>query len=123
MARAYSMELRIRVMQTLEKGMRISNISKSFNVSRETIYKWKSLKAKQGSLEAPSGYQKGHSHKIKELEVFRKFFETNIDKTSSELARIWGNLSASTILRQIRKLGYSYKKNSSSSQKGYWIKE
>ena len=121
MARAYAIELRLRVIKSVEKGMRISSISKLFNVSRDTIYKWKALQDKNGNLEAASGYQKGHSHKIKNLEAFKEFFERNIDKTSKELAIKWGNIAPATVLKKIRELGYSYKKNLSSSKKGYWL--
>ncbi|WP_341791808.1 IS630 transposase-related protein [Rickettsia endosymbiont of Gonocerus acuteangulatus] len=70
MARAYAIELRLRVIKAVEAGIRISKVSKLFNVSRDTIYKWKKLKDKQGTLEAATGYQKGHSHKIKDSESF-----------------------------------------------------
>lgn len=110
MARAYSIELRLRVIKAVEVGIRISKVSKLFNVSRDTIYKWKKLKDKQGTLEAATGYQKGHSHKIKDSESFKEFFKANMNKTSKELAKQWDNISSVTILRQIRKLGYSYKK-------------
>lgn len=79
----------------------------------------KNLKYKQGTLEAATGYQKGHSHKIKDSEFFKEFFKTNMNKTSKDLAKQWGNISSVTILRQIRKLGYSYKKNILSSEKRY----
>lgn len=42
-----------------------------------------------------------------------------MNKISKELAKQWGNISSVTILRQIRKLGYSYKKNSLLSEKRY----
>ncbi len=42
-----------------------------------------------------------------------------MNKTSKELAKQWGNIASVTILRQIRKLGYSYKQNSFSSEKRY----
>ena len=123
MARAYAIELRLRVIKSVEAGMQISKVSKLFNVSRDTIYKWKKLKDRQGTLTATTGYQKGHSHKIKDSESFKEFFKSNMNKTSKELAKQWGDISSVTILRQIRKLGYSYKKNSFSSEKRYKIKK
>ncbi|WP_339042166.1 IS630 family transposase [Candidatus Lariskella endosymbiont of Hedychridium roseum] len=110
MARAYPIELRVRVIEALENGARITKVSKLFRVSRDTIYKWKILQDKHGSLKATSGYQKGHSHKIKNLEDFKEFFELNIAMTSKELAKKWCNISPTTILQAIKKLGYSYKK-------------
>ncbi|WP_410176356.1 IS630 transposase-related protein, partial [Rickettsia hoogstraalii] len=55
MARAYAIELRLRIIKAVEVGIRISKVSKLFNVSRDTIYKWKKLKDKQGTLEAATG--------------------------------------------------------------------
>uniref|UniRef100_UPI00313BB352 IS630 transposase-related protein n=1 Tax=Rickettsia endosymbiont of Urophora cardui TaxID=3066265 RepID=UPI00313BB352 len=83
MARAYAIELRLRVIKAVEVGIRISKVSKLFNVSRDTIYKWKKLKDKQGTLEAATGYQKGHSHEIKDSEFFKEFFKANMNKTSA----------------------------------------
>ncbi|WP_341791520.1 helix-turn-helix domain-containing protein [Rickettsia endosymbiont of Gonocerus acuteangulatus] len=37
MARAYAIELRLRVIKAVEKGIRISKVSQLFNVSRDTI--------------------------------------------------------------------------------------
>jgi transposase len=64
-----------------------------------------------GTVEAKTCYQKGHSHKIKDINVFKSFIDHNKDKSLKELARISGKYSTATIWRGIQKLGYSYKKN------------
>ena len=73
MAAAYPYELRKRVLNAYEKGLRITTIKEIFNVSRNTIYKWLKIKDKTGDIKAKEGYQKGHSHKVKNMEEFRNF--------------------------------------------------
>ena len=67
MPKPYSIDLREKLFAQLDSGMSISKASKIFRVNRQTIYNWVSIKEETGKLEAKSGYQKGHSHKIKDL--------------------------------------------------------
>lgn len=118
MASAYPYELRIRVLKAQEKGIRITKIKETFDISRNTIYKWLKIKKETGDIKAKEGYQKGHSHKVKNMEEFKNFIESNKDKTTQELSEIWVcKISKSTILRYINKMNYSYKKNVTSPQK------
>lgn len=114
----YSYDLRKRVIQYIESGKRIIEASQVFNISRKVIYDWKKLKERTGDVQLKTGYQKGHSHKITDMEVFKKFLESNRDKSSKELASLYPQqVSARTIINMIKKIGYSYKKNFFSSQK------
>lgn len=123
MARAYSYDLRIRVIKSLTEGKTIKEASSLFSISRKTIIEWKKLKKCTGDVKARSGYHTGHRRIIKDIDGFKKFIESNSDKTTMELSNIWiQKVSASTISRLLNKLGYSYKKNLSSSQKRYWFK-
>lgn len=124
MAKAYSYDLRILVIKSIEEGKTIKEVSNLFMISRKTIIEWKKLKKCTGDVRARSGYHTGHRRIIRDIEGFKKFIALNCDKTTIELANIWNQkVSASTISRLLNKLGYSYKKNSSSSQKRYWFKE
>lgn len=112
MPKPYSEDLRKRVISKIDSAARISLVSRTFNVSRETIYNWLELRDKTGSLQHRTGYQRGHSHKIKDINQFIKFIECNKDKTMQELALSWSEkISAWTICKWINKLGYTYKKN------------
>lgn len=98
--------------------MSITKASKIFRINRQTIYNWISIKEETGQLEAKSGYQKGHSHKIKDLEILEKFLLENPDKTLNQLSLLWSEkISGWTLGKWIRKLGYTYKKNLFSYQK------
>ncbi|EER21259.1 MULTISPECIES: IS630 family transposase [spotted fever group] len=107
----YSYDLRKGVIQYIESGKRIIEASQVFNISRKVIYDWKKLKKETGDVQLKTGYQKGHSHKITDMEGFKKFLESNKDKSSRELAILYpSKVSARTIINMIRKVGYSYKK-------------
>ena len=68
-----------------------------------------SLREEQGHLMAKSGYQRGHSQKIRDLDSFKKYVDQHADSTLPELA-IYFKLSASTVGRALRKIGYRRKK-------------
>ncbi|NSM56752.1 hypothetical protein HET73_04955 [Wolbachia endosymbiont of Atemnus politus] len=69
----YSEDLRERVLKAVdEKEMTMEEISKMFKMDRKTIYWWRKIREETGSIKPALGYQKGHSHKIKNLEVVRK---------------------------------------------------
>lgn len=124
MAQAYSYDLRIRVINFLGEGKTIKEAAKLYSISRKTIIEWKKLKKQTGDVRAKTNYHMGHRRIIRDIEGFKEFIELNYDKTTKELAREWKQkISSSTIARVLHELGYSYKKNFSSSQKGYWFKE
>lgn len=118
MAAAYSYDLRERVIRFINSGATIVKASQVFNISRKVIHDWRKLQKETGDIKAKLGYQKGHSHSVTDLEAFKKFLEENSDKTGRELANLWpGKISSSTVVRLIKKLGYSYKKNFLSPKK------
>lgn len=118
MPKPYSKDLREKLFAQLDSGMSITKASKIFRINRQTIYNWISIKEETGKLEAKSGYQRGHSHKIRDLEILEKFLLENPDKTLNQLSLLWSEkISGWTLGRWIRKLGYTYKKNLFSYQK------
>jgi len=56
-----------------------------FNISRDTIDRW--LKRRNSTVKAASGYQRGHSHRIKDWDAFRAFAKLHGDKTQSEMVQ------------------------------------
>jgi transposase len=119
----YPYELRKRAILAINNGERIGEVSKRFIISRNTLYKWISLQKETGSIRPRFGYQKGHGQIIKDRDKFEEFLKANNNKTSKELADLWGaKVSATTIRASIKKLGYTYKKNFLSPQEERWIK-
>jgi transposase len=118
MSSPYPYELRIRALKLIEEGMSISKIKELLSISRQTLYSWKKMREERGDIKAKGGYQKGHSHKIRNMDEFKEFIDNNKDKSLKELAiASSGKYSAATIWRGIKKLGYTYKKNLYTSHK------
>ena len=110
-----SIDLRKRIITAIDEGMNIDNASALFKVSQRVIYQWLDLRKEYNSLAPKSGYQKGHSHKIKDLDVFKKFVDENKYCTISEMKSKWLELTSqkisnTTIQRTLKKIGYTFKK-------------
>lgn len=111
----FSLDLKKRVIATVDEGMRIDKVVKIFQVSRRVIYKWLELRRKTGSLSTKTGYQKGHSHKITDWEQFKKFTDSNRHCSAPQMIIKWKKLtnvgmSESVMLRVLKKIGFTSKK-------------
>jgi len=110
MARAYSLDLRLRALDLIAGGMSISKVSRLLNISRPTLYKW-TLKLKNtGSTVPKTTVPPPAPSKITDWQKFQEFVEHHGDKTQQEMAQLWGNVSRHTISRGLKKLGYTRKK-------------
>jgi transposase len=105
----YSVDLRKGVLLAVESGMKKTNACEIFTICRQTLYNGLALEKEQGHLTAKNGYQNGHSHGIKNLEVFKKYVDEHPDQTQEEMARHF-SVGSSTIGRTLQKMGYSRKK-------------
>lgn len=106
----YSYDLRVRVVAAVETGMGVKEVSQTFGLHRDTIRTWLARKEATGDVQAKTGYQRGHSHKITAPEQFQAFLQQQGDVPLEELAEAWGGVKRMTIWRQLRKLGYPHKK-------------
>ena len=123
MAVAYSYDLRVKVIKFLESKGTIKEASRLFNINRLTVMAWKKLQKATGDVKANTGYQTGHRLIIKDTARFVRLVEENKDKSSCELAKLWDEpVSSNSVLRLLKKLGYSYKKTFAHLKKGRWSK-
>jgi transposase len=107
----YSNDLREKVMAAIERGEKKSHVSRMFNISRDTIDRWLNRRKATGSVKAVQGYQRGHSHRIKDWEEFHAFAQQYGDKTQAEMAQLWlGEMSERTISRALARIGWTRKK-------------
>jgi transposase len=119
MAAPYSNDLREKVMAALDRGEKKSHISQMFNISRDTIDRWLKRREATGSVQAVQGYQRGHSHRIKDWEEFRAFAQHYGDKTQTEMAQLWqGDISERTMSRALARLGWTRKKRLMATENG-----
>lgn len=111
-----SVDLRKRVMAEVDAGKHINEVAKTFKVGSRTIYGWLALRKQTGSLSPKIGYQNGHSHKITDWDLFRKFAEKHRLCSGPKMAEEWKKLtgvdvSDNVIYRALEKINYTSKKN------------
>jgi transposase len=96
---AYSYDLRRKVIEAIElDGMKKSEASEIFHISRNTINLWLKRKADTGDYLAKDYKPPGHSHKIRDWEKFRAFSVEYSDRTQAQMAQLWcGEISDRTI--------------------------
>lgn len=113
--RAYSADLRIRVLKAYESGLTAREVSAQYGVSERVIYRWKKLKQSEGIV-APKrqgGYRKpllfSYDEKLKAI------IKSRPDITLEELQLLLlvdgCKAGISTLWRTLDRLGLSYKKN------------
>ncbi len=112
MARAYSYDLRRKVIEAIElNGMKRCEASEFFNISRNTINTWFQRRKETGDFKAKVRENRVNSQKITDWDKFRAFVETHGDKTQVEMAELWdGEISDRTISRALKKIGFTRKK-------------
>jgi transposase len=119
MARPYSNDFRQKVMQAIElDGLKKSEASQLFNISRNTINLWCQRQAQTGEVKPKARPVTQQRLKIKDLEKFGEFIQQHGDKTQSELAQLWDSeVSQPTISRAIAKIKHSRKKKPTAMSK------
>jgi transposase len=119
MAKAYSYDLRQKVIQAIElDGLKKSEASELFNISRNTINLWFQLKEETGDLKEKPRQGGIKTGKITDWDNFRLFVSQNGDKTQAEMAQLWeGEISARTISRALQKIGFTRKKKLMATRK------
>ena len=88
MAKAYSYDLRLKVIKYLEKKGTIKAASELFNINRNTVIAWKKLKKATGDVKEKTGYQVGHRLIIRDNARFEALVAANVGKNSMELAKL-----------------------------------
>ncbi|WP_353306484.1 IS630 transposase-related protein [Spiroplasma ixodetis] len=111
MSKPYSEDLRRKVIEAYEsKNMKIKEICKVFNITRKTLFLWRKRK-KTGHIKPILNYQKGHSHKIKDLDELKNYLAQNKDVTVQKVIEKFDDMTKETVYNCFKKLNYTYKKN------------
>jgi transposase len=117
-----SIDLRKRVIEAVDGGMRVTDVAKTFKVCRRVIYNWMNLRKTTGSFAAKTGYQNGHSHKITDWNQFKVFVESKKQCTIPQMIIAWKELtgediSQPTVSKSLKKINYTSKKKASTMLK------
>jgi transposase len=111
MPAAYSYDFRRKAIEAVKRGERKTDVSKMFNVSRNTLDLWLKREQESGDCQAVTNYQQGCGHKISDWESWRALVQQHGGKTQAQLAKLWGdNVSQQNISAAMQKLGISRKK-------------
>jgi transposase len=129
MPKPYSYDLRQKVIQAIKlDGLKKSEASLLFNISRNTIDLWLKRQAETGDFQALPNQPPGNGHKITDWAKFREFAQVHGDKTQVEMAKLWEEpISDSeallrsadrTISRALKKIGFTRKKRPMATRNG-----
>ncbi len=100
-------DLRVRVIEFLEKGNTKSKTAEVFNIAKQTLYSWISLQKEHKLLEVKQ-YTSIRS-KLNDNDV-KEFIDMHPDWYFYEIAKHF-NTSDESIRRAFKRIGYSVKKN------------
>jgi len=107
----YSDDLRQQALAAVKRGERKTDVSRMFNISRNTLDLWLKREEQNGDCQAITNYQQGCRHKITDWQRFSGFVQQHGDKTQAQLAKLWGdNVTQQNISDALRHLGLSRKK-------------
>lgn len=114
MPKPYSLDLRKKAIAQIDAGKKIREVAEMFSIAENTLRNWLSLREDTKSLSPKDGYQKGHSHKFKDLEYFKKFADEHSGESFESMAQAYGGVSDTTVGRMMKKIGILEKKD-------FWI--
>jgi len=112
MPKPYSDDFRQKVMQAIElDGLKKSEASQLFNISRNTINLWFQRKAETGDIKPKPRPVSRENRKIQDWDRFRAFVAAHGDRTQREMAEQWdGDISQPTLSRALKTINYTRKK-------------
>lgn len=97
-------------MSSLDAGEKACDVARVFMVSEKTLYLWRRQRKERGHCKPITNYQKGHSHKLLDLEQFCKFAFQHSALTTKEMAEAWGSIGVTVIKKGLKMIGFTRKK-------------
>ena len=98
--------------RSLRNGLKKSEASEYFNISRNTINLWLKRREETGDIRVKREKKTGPLSKITDWQKFEDFVQIYGNKTQVEMAELWPvEISERTISRGLKKIGFTRKKN------------
>lgn len=121
MGKAYSVDLRLRVLAAIDAGLSKMQAHKSFQISRSTIDDWLKLRTQTGSVQVPERRRGGRG--LGDQEGFTAFAKRHQHSTLEQMRQAWQqetqqSLSTMSFSRALRKRDYTRKKRVTSTENG-----
>jgi transposase len=116
MGKAYSQDLRLRVLAAIDSGMSKMTVHMTFRISRSTIDDWLAFRSAQGHVRPNVSVQRGPQPAIPDLDVFKAFAHRHNGCTLAQMAQAWEHetgrkLSRNTFSLALKKSGWTRKKS------------
>jgi transposase len=112
--RAYSLDLRERVLAAIERGTELADVASTFQVSQPTIKRWIRRRAAGLPLAGGTGPGRPTAIAAEQLPALRAQLERQPDATLAEHLASWNahhsSISQSALVRAIRRTGWTRKK-------------
>jgi transposase len=114
MARAYSADLRTRIVQAIEDGLSVTEATEVYQVSRRTVYNYLTLARETGNLKPRVG-KRGRKRKLEShREAVQQAISRNPNLTLQELKEQLGlNVCTSTLWLALQRWNISVNKPTS----------
>lgn len=109
--KSYSVDLRQRVVDARISGMTVDDVSTTFQVSKDSVYRWVKQHKNAGGVSPKQrgGYKKP---KIQDMEKFEAFAKAHAHSTLTRMKERWeGEVSEMCLSRTLKRLGWTRKKN------------
>ena len=122
MGKAYSVDLRLRVLRAIDDGMSKMQAHQTFQISRSTIDDWLRLREKTGSVQVCVGQRRG-GWALGDQAGFAAFVMRQQHSTLEQMRQAWReetqqSLSTMSFSRALRHGGYTRKKRAISIGNG-----
>ena len=114
MVRAYSLDLRERVVAFLEKGNDTKSASETFDVSQRTVQRWLKQKTEKGTLKP---IRREFAYRKIDHEKLKSYIEKKPDQFLCEIAQKF-SVTLQAIFYACKRLGITRKKNEFLQRKG-----
>lgn len=111
MPAAYSYDLRRKAKEALDEGESREMVAKRFKIGKTTLWEWQQRRKETGDFQSKKLGNGGYNHKITDWDAFAEFAKKHGEKTLSEMAGLWGNVSCKTIHKGLKKIGFTGKKD------------
>ncbi len=120
MGKAYSVDLRLRVLGAIDGGLSKMQAHQTFHISRSTIDDWLRLRAQTGSVQGPAPQRRGRRG-LGNQEGFDTFAQRHQHSTLEQMQQAWQQarqqrLSIMSFSRALRERGYTRTKRATSTE-------
>ena len=116
---AYSLDLRLKVLDAVDRGIPRKEVVRTFGVSMPTLERYLRLRREGLGLDpgrSPGRTRPPSAQNVEERRALWKQLEENADATLEHHCELWEKkhkvkVSVSTMSRAVRKLGWTFKKS------------